>query len=91
MAKKTYELEIAASDKKEQFIKWDFAGLANKEKGHKMITLTAKHIISRLTWHAKGDFFASMAHNIQATSQVIIHSLGKAQSQKPFSTTKGII
>jgi len=32
-----------------------------------------------------------MAFNIQSTSQVLIHSLGKANSQKPFSTTNGII
>ena len=32
-----------------------------------------------------------MAFNIQSTSQVLIHSVSKASSNKPFSTTNGII
>jgi len=66
LSKKTYEMELAASDmaKKEQFIRWDFSGLDTKVKGHKMITLHAKHIIARLAWHIKGDYFATMANNV---------------------------
>jgi ribosome biogenesis protein ERB1 len=56
-----------------------------------MTTLTLKNVISNICWHPKGDYLASMAHNLQATSQVLIHSISKSTSQKPFSTTKGII
>jgi ribosome biogenesis protein ERB1 len=56
-----------------------------------MVTLTLKNVISKVFWHPKGDYLATMAHNIQSTSQVLIHSISKASSQKPFSTTKGII
>jgi len=32
-------------------------------------------IIKSVTWHLKGDYFSTMAHNIQSTSQVLIHQL----------------
>jgi len=48
-------------------------------------------VIKRVVWHAKGDFFATMADNVQSTSQVLIHSLSKGVSQKPFTQTKGIV
>jgi hypothetical protein len=45
-----------------------------------MVTLTLKHVISNVCWHPKGDYLATMAHNLQATSQVLIHSVSKASS-----------
>jgi len=95
-AHKTYSIEAAASDKKEQFCKWVFRN-ARKEEGveaahpHILATIVFKNIISRLAWHSKGDYLSTMAHNIQSTSQVLIHSVSQATSQKPFSTTNGII
>jgi ribosome biogenesis protein ERB1 len=44
-----------------------------------------------VVWHAKGDYFATMAHNVQSTSQVLIHSLSGISTQKPFTSCKGII
>ena len=58
---------------------------------HTLATIVFKNVISRISWHAKGDYLATMAHNIQSTSQVLIHSVSHASSQKPFSTTNGII
>ena len=29
-----------------------------------MIKIEFKHVISKITWHSKGDYFATMAHNI---------------------------
>ena len=89
-AKHFYEIDLAASgaDKKEALVKWEFSDKASEQVA---VSMTFKHIISRLTWHPKGDYFSSMAHNIQATTQVVIHSLKKASSQRPFSSTKGIV
>ena len=58
---------------------------------HLLASIVFKTVISRLSWHSKADYLSTMAHNIQSTSQVLIHSLSKASSQKPFSTTNGII
>lgn len=101
-AAKTYEVDAAASDKKELLSKWVFhyhnsrkAKAAGEEvadvHNHILVTIEFKHVISRLSWHSKGDYLSTMAHNIQSTSQVLIHSIGQAVTQKPFSTTNGII
>jgi ribosome biogenesis protein ERB1 len=44
-----------------------------------------------LSWHPKGDYLATMQSNIQSTGQVLIHAISKASTQRPFSTTNGII
>jgi len=49
------------NDKKEQFLKWEFL---NDERGVKMIRITFQNIIKSVIWHSKGDYFATMAHNI---------------------------
>ena len=83
---KVNKIESAALDAKEKHCTWDF-----ESRESDMVTLTLKHVISKICWHPKGDYFSTMAHNLQATSQVLIHSVSKATTQKPFSTTKGII
>jgi ribosome biogenesis protein ERB1 len=70
-------------------VKWTFCKEPRKDQVY--VTMVFKQIISRLVWHPRGDYFATMAHNFQSTAQVIIHSLRKGSSQKPFSQTKGII
>jgi ribosome biogenesis protein ERB1 len=87
-AEKSYKLDKAANDKKEQYCKWEWS---KDYRGEPMVTLTLKNIISKLVWHAKGDYFATMAHNVQQTSQVLIHSINRASSNRPFSQTKGIV
>jgi len=69
-AKKEY-----VEDTKSNICKWNFK---NDHRGELMITMDFKNIISKLVWHVKGDYFASMAHNVQQTAQVLIHSLARA-------------
>ena len=54
-------------------------------------SLTFPHVLRRTVWHAKGDFFATLADNVQTASQVMIHSLSQASSTKPFSRNRGIV
>jgi len=56
-----------------------------------MIMIKMTNITSRLVWHPKGDYLGTMAHNVQLSSQVLIHSLSKASTMKPFGAAKGII
>ena len=93
-AEKIYKIEAAASDKKEQHCKWNFnlsrakngeqndeeEKEENKRHPHILATMEFKTIISRLSWHSKGDYLATMAFNIQSTSQVLIHSVAQANS-----------
>lgn len=55
-AKKEY-----IEDTKANVCKWIFK---NDHRGEPMITMEFKNVISKLVWHAKGDYFATMAHNV---------------------------
>jgi hypothetical protein len=46
-------------------MKWDFI---NDTRGVKMIKLTFQNVIKTIVWHSKGDYFATMANNIQSST-----------------------
>jgi ribosome biogenesis protein ERB1 len=73
--------------------KWKFEEEGTEEYTSKdlRITLECQHVLKTMRWHSKGDYFSTLADNIQTSSQVLIHSLSKASTQKPFSKTKGIL
>jgi hypothetical protein len=50
-----------------------------------MVKIEFKHLIAKVVWHSKGDYFATMAHNVQTSSQVMIHSLSRSNSTRPFN------
>ena len=72
---------------------WSFIEPSSEEylSSDLRLELVFEHIIKRVRWHLKGDYFSTLADNIQTSSQVLIHSLSKTMSQKPFSKTKGIL
>lgn len=59
-AAESYKVDVAASRDKEKVVKWTF--------NEKMVTIEFNEVISKLAWHSKGDFFSTMAHNVQATT-----------------------
>jgi len=84
----TYLQEVEGNEKKEMFLKWEFSP---DELGVTMIVLDFNHIIKSAVWHAKGDYLATMIYNLQSSLQVMVHSLSKASSQRPLTSTKGSI
>ena len=50
--------------------------------------LRANSEISNIRWHRKGDYFVSISPNA-GSAAVLIHQLSKANSQQPFSKSKG--
>jgi ribosome biogenesis protein ERB1 len=84
---------IDTSSNKKPMCKWEFTEESNKDYAEKdlRVKLEFQHIIKRVDWHSKGDYFATLADNVQVSTQVLIHSLSKAQTQKPFSKSKGIV
>ena len=86
---KQYIVDAKASDQKEKFVKWKFEN--DGCLGSRMIKMDFGKIISRIVWHSKGDYFATMANNIQTSSQVMIHSLSRSNSTRPFTQSKGIV
>lgn len=86
---KQYAVDAKASDQKEKYVKWKFEN--DGCIGSRMIKMDFTKIISRIVWHSKGDYFATMANNIQTSSQVMIHSLSRSNSTRPFTQSKGIV
>jgi ribosome biogenesis protein ERB1 len=84
---------IDTTSTKKPACKWEFTDENDRQHfEHDLrVKLEFEHIIKKVDWHSKGDYFATLADNIQTSTQVLIHSLSKAQTQKPFSKSKGII
>lgn len=67
-AASTYAIEAAATSKSE--CTWDFSDVSAKQGSstHCKVTLTLKNVISKVAWHPKGDYLATMAAGVQTTS-----------------------
>jgi len=46
--------------------------------------------VKQVTWHAKGDYFATVCADA-ANRSVLIHQLSKRRSQIPFNKSKGLV
>jgi ribosome biogenesis protein ERB1 len=63
-----------------------------KEQYDEGIRIVLEHFkeVKQVTWHGKGDYFASVMPE-GSNRSVIIHQLSKRRSQIPFSRSKGLI
>jgi WD40 repeat protein len=50
-----------------------------------------KKIVKNLSWHPKGDYFASVLDDKNSNSSVIMHQLSRQKSVRPFAKMKGIV
>ncbi|XP_030076591.1 ribosome biogenesis protein BOP1 isoform X2 [Microcaecilia unicolor] len=58
-------------------------------KGVRLI-VTHEKAVKQVTWHGKGDYFASVLPD-NGNMQVLIHQVTKRRSQNPFSRSKGLV
>ena len=81
--------------KKKQVLKAEWTYCAEDSEDYIMkgrrINIKLEFVPRKLVWHAKGDYFATVAVHTQTTKQVLVHSLSKSKSQIPFSKSKGIV
>ncbi|KFB50623.1 hypothetical protein ZHAS_00018947 [Anopheles sinensis] len=54
------------------------------------VVITHFRDVKQVTWHGRGDYFASVMPDA-ANRSVLIHQLSKRRSQLPFSKSKGLI
>ncbi|GBF97452.1 hypothetical protein Rsub_10375 [Raphidocelis subcapitata] len=50
--------------------------------------IVCRHPVTHVTWHARGDYFASVAPT-GATQSVLVHQLSKRATQNPFRKNRG--
>lgn len=86
-----YIAPTTSGDKKPACV-WTFPDRESTEfKEGRRVVMTFEHLQKRIVWHLKGDYFATLADRVQTSSSVLIHSLSKTSSQKPFAKSKGIV
>ncbi|WAR11935.1 BOP1B-like protein [Mya arenaria] len=69
-------------------VAWNVCEGKEFEAGFRL-NLSHGHDVSQVTWHSKGDYFATVMPQGQSRS-VLIHQLSRKRSQNPFSKSKGI-
>jgi ribosome biogenesis protein ERB1 len=68
----------------------DEAILKKYDNGLRM-TIAHENTISQVTFHDRGDYFATVCPKARNNIQVLIHSFGKGKSQRPFAKSKSNI
>lgn len=74
---------------KEPPAKWNIPEVTLKPQGV-LAVITVRITIKYITWHRRGDYFASVSPEGQSRA-VAIHQLSKHSSQLPFHRSKGIV
>ncbi|XP_077362292.1 ribosome biogenesis protein bop1 [Festucalex cinctus] len=66
---------------------------AEGEERGRDLRLKIRHpkAVQQVTWHAKGDYLASVMPEHSSHQQVLIHQLSRRRSQNPFRRNKGLV
>nr|XP_033325599.1 ribosome biogenesis protein BOP1 homolog [Megalopta genalis] len=81
--------DVIVSDRVKTAVQWEPAEGEHMLNGIKMV-LNHFKIVKQVTWHGKGDYFATVMPDGQNRS-VLINQLSKRRSQIPFTKAKGLI
>ncbi|KAK2580999.1 hypothetical protein KPH14_006052 [Odynerus spinipes] len=81
--------DVIVSERVNTAIQWE---QADHEMWSKGIRIVLNHFktVKQVTWHGKGDYFATVMPDGQNRS-VLINQLSKRRSQLPFTKSKGLI
>ncbi|ESO98298.1 hypothetical protein LOTGIDRAFT_114705 [Lottia gigantea] len=81
--------EVEPQPDKPKVSEWNVYEDKEYEEGYRL-KIQHQREISHVTWHGKGDYFASTLPKGESKS-VLIHQLTKRRSQNPFSKPKGLV
>lgn len=87
------EAKTSHNSESEHVVKWSFYEKDSDEytvEG-KRFSMTFSNDISQVIFHKKGDFVATLTPRAANKDQVIIHSIRKGKSQRPFTKSKSDI
>ncbi|KAJ4448548.1 hypothetical protein ANN_10566 [Periplaneta americana] len=83
------EQDIIVSERVKAAVQWEHPSEEIWKNGIRVIINHFKEV-RQVTWHGRGDYFATVMPDGQNRS-VIIHQLTKRRSQIPFSKSKGLV
>lgn len=87
--KDTPKTELITSERVRTTVEWNDATEEEYEKGYRFILIHFKEV-TQVTWHGRGDYFATVMPDGQNRS-VLISQVSKRRSQLPFSKPKGLV
>ncbi|RUS13681.1 NUC169 domain-containing protein [Endogone sp. FLAS-F59071] len=74
---------------KSKGVKWTKPTEREEEDGYRLV-IQHLQVVKQVTWHRKGDYFATVAPDAQNFA-VLIHQATKHQTQSPFRKLKGLV
>lgn len=74
---------------KEPGVEWSVAIEEGYKNGERLVIKHNK-VISQITWHGKGDYFATVVPQ-GGNKSVFVHQMTKRRSQCPFKKAKGLV
>ncbi|KAM3679735.1 ribosome biogenesis protein BOP1 [Ammospiza maritima maritima] len=79
----------APEEERPQPVRWEPAGAEERARGIRLMVQHGKPV-TQVTWHGKGDYWASVVRN-PGGRQVLIHQSSRRWSQDPFRRSPGMI
>lgn len=83
------KIDLLENERIKTAVQWATAEGEDFEKGYRLI-ITHFKPIKQVTWHGRGDYFASVMPE-GANRSTLIHQLSKRRTQVPFAKSKGLI
>ncbi|NXI96720.1 BOP1 protein, partial [Psophia crepitans] len=83
------ESYVAPEEERVQPVQWVTATTEEHSRGVRLVVQHSK-AVKQVTWHGKGDYFASVVSD-NSNMQVLIHQSSKRWSQNPFRKSKGLV
>lgn len=81
--------DLLESDRIKAAVQWATSEGEDYERGFRLV-LTHFKPIKQVTWHGRGDYFATVMPE-GANRSALIHQLSKRRTQIPFAKSKGLI
>ncbi|GFR59221.1 ribosome biogenesis protein BOP1 [Elysia marginata] len=82
--------EAANTSDQKSPVTWSTANTEEHTRGVRLKIEHQQQEIVNFTWHAKGDYFATVQKGSKGQA-VLIHQLSRRQTQAPFSKPKGLV
>ncbi|NXF62627.1 BOP1 protein, partial [Ciccaba nigrolineata] len=83
------ESYVAPEEERVQPVHWVPASAEEHARGVRLLVQHSK-AVKQVTWHGKGDYFASVVAD-SGNRQVLIHQSSKRWSQSPFRKSRGLV
>ncbi|RUS26667.1 rRNA processing-related protein [Jimgerdemannia flammicorona] len=82
-------IQGSVDGEKDKAVKWAKPTEQEEEDGYRLV-IQHSQSVKQITWHRKGDYFATVAPDAQNLA-VLIHQTTKHQTQSPFKKLKGLV